>query len=577
MDPDLIDLVAALKGGDVDSARRAELLARLRRDEAFQELLVDQLRLLGMLKAVQSMEPRWLRLHDELGWEGRDDRKREDALMRRIAATRPRPSRAIWRLVASALAASALVGLCVFLWHARHGHVAQPGANAPATGAKQAAAPTPRPEAPPVDYEEALALVVRLEGVDWGPGEGPRPSEGDLVPAGRLHFRSGRVTLSMLNGVVLIAEGPADFDLLAPDRIFCRVGRLRSVVPKGAEGLVITSPAAAVLDLGTEFGLNVEPGGRSRVKVFHGRVEAVARLASGDQASSGLVMPRGVVEIDPARGSIRPAVGPDEEFAAPLDLPTPPLVLDPAYPAAVANSGPRAYWRFEALDEGRAFNEVEGREPLRAVGAVHLSEMDTHGNRSAVFPSAQPLQYLVMDGAWEPAGPDYAVELWFLTEAVDHSCLVAIPTPAGTNNHTLILETSSRNRHAMHPPGSVRYLDRWPPSSWGGHNVYSRRPYVPFRWHHLVAQRVDGRMELYVDGRLTRSSATEARQEPAPREVVLGRLSTIVEDGDDDATNDWIFRRAFVGRIDEVALYDHGLGAEEIGRHHSLVHPRGPR
>ena len=72
MEPDLRDLLACWRGDhDPGEARRATLVARLRDDEAFRRAFVDELCLLGMLKAVQSAEPRWLRLEDEVGWSAR--------------------------------------------------------------------------------------------------------------------------------------------------------------------------------------------------------------------------------------------------------------------------------------------------------------------------------------------------------------------------------------------------------------------------------------------------------------------------------------------------------------------------
>ena len=72
MDTDLQDLLTAwLDDKDFDEQRYAALLARLREDVAFRQTFIDEIRLLGMLKVVQSSEPRWLRLEDELGWLGR--------------------------------------------------------------------------------------------------------------------------------------------------------------------------------------------------------------------------------------------------------------------------------------------------------------------------------------------------------------------------------------------------------------------------------------------------------------------------------------------------------------------------
>ena len=59
MDTDLRDLLAAWLGEeDPGEERRLALLARLRNDVAFRGAFIDEIRLLGMLKVVQSSEPR---------------------------------------------------------------------------------------------------------------------------------------------------------------------------------------------------------------------------------------------------------------------------------------------------------------------------------------------------------------------------------------------------------------------------------------------------------------------------------------------------------------------------------------
>ena len=95
MEPDLADLMAAWLGRETEPARREELLARLRADEAFRRAFVDEIRMLGMLKTVQSPESRWLRLEDELGWSS-DESSRVEPLEDRIIKRLDGPIR--WRL-----------------------------------------------------------------------------------------------------------------------------------------------------------------------------------------------------------------------------------------------------------------------------------------------------------------------------------------------------------------------------------------------------------------------------------------------------------------------------------------------
>src|SRR5205823_12355505 len=125
-----------------------------------------------------------------------------------------------------------------------------------------------------------VAVVVKLDGAEWEPGE-PPPSEGSPLPTGPLRLRAGRVTLTLFNGVMLSLQGPADLDMTSVERILCRQGKLRARVPAGPEGFAVLAPGAAVVDLGTEFGLNVAADGKAELMVFEGMAELSVLNAEG--------------------------------------------------------------------------------------------------------------------------------------------------------------------------------------------------------------------------------------------------------------------------------------------------------
>ncbi|MHC5541551.1 LamG-like jellyroll fold domain-containing protein, partial [Singulisphaera rosea] len=109
MDDDLIDLLAAWRGKEINRPHAERLLARLREDGEFQQSFVDEIRLLGMLKAVQTAEPRWLLLQEMLGWGAEDsaeDEDHEDDIMRRVhgagSSTRPVSQPRLWGPLAAA-------------------------------------------------------------------------------------------------------------------------------------------------------------------------------------------------------------------------------------------------------------------------------------------------------------------------------------------------------------------------------------------------------------------------------------------------------------------------------------------
>jgi hypothetical protein len=561
MEQDLIDLISACKGEHVVQERRDQLLERLRKDDAFQQAFVDEIRMLGMLKAVQSMEPRWLRIQDILGWVSDSrtpDTEREDDFVRNLQIIVP-PRASASRKARAAVAAALLlsIGVTTVLLRTRaHPTLPIPLATKPYQS---------------VDVLDGLAMIVNLDEVRWESDGDPHPAIGDLIPPGRFHFRSGRVSLSLLSGVTIVVEGPADLDLVSIDQIFCRRGKLRARVPKGAEGLVISSPSSAVMDLGTEFGINIEDGGKSRVKVFEGKAEAVMRTGSDHETIVQYVRENQGFELDPQQGRFKSVEGAGG-FVAAVDIPAPSLILDRAYPATIMACGPSSYWRFESLKEGSIPNEVPGQPPLLVTGPISLTgKVDE--NQVVVYKSDEDCQYLAMDGLWGPApDPGYAVELWFLPGSIDHSALVSMAAPPDTNYHRFILELGSRNHHTLHRPAAVRFLDRWPAGQEGGRNIYSTPHYVPGRWHHLVGQMNRGRMELYLDEEPTYSFPADPARVVVACQLLFGRLSTVKDKSHE--LHRLIYSRPFVGRLDEVALYNRPLSIEEIRQHHRLATQR---
>src|SRR5262249_30719303 len=134
----------------------------------------------------------------------------------------------------------------------------------PRQGVQPQPASLPAQPAAGVKARNALGVVVTLDAVQWEAAPGPHPREGSVLPKGRYRMRSGRALLSFFTGVQVLVEGPADFELVSVDQMLCHSGKLRARIPKGSEGFLVSGPGALVVDLGTEFGLNVETGGRSR-------------------------------------------------------------------------------------------------------------------------------------------------------------------------------------------------------------------------------------------------------------------------------------------------------------------------
>jgi hypothetical protein len=555
MDQDLQDLLALWLGDhDPGEERRAALLERLRTDTDFRRAFAEEVRLLGMLKAVQSPEPRWLRLEDEVGWSARQREGVEALAGRVLGEWERRRRRRRWGRWSLATAAAVLLSAGLYVTF-----LSGPG-------------PRTRPETPAAGGGK-VATVIQVDNVQWQAG-GASPREGEEVTSGRLRLRGGRLTLAFYSGVSLTVEGPADLELLAADRVFFHYGKLRARVSRGAEGFTVVAAGYEVVDLGTEFALNLEPGGKSQVMVFEGEAAVSVLGKDGRSVRGALLERRRSVEVDPVAGHIQD-VPPRPEAFVPLGEYVPaPLELAPGYAAEVLAAKPWGYWRFESLVDGRVPNEVAGGPALTARGDITLKR-SPGGNRWARFRLDDHRQAFLMDGEWTPTRANgYAIELWVQADlpsrhAFGQTALVGLIAKDErlASNHVAYLELAGRGRRFPHEPCAVRFLDRWPAAMTGGSDVFSRRTVVPSLWHHIVGQKSGKTLELYVDGeQVGTSPASPDGKGPEDAattacRLIVGRLK---QRSLPPHTQEI---RPFEGRLDELAVYNRPLTREEIVRH----------
>ena len=119
--------------------------------------------------------------------------------------------------------------------------------------------------------DDGVAFLTLALDVEW---TGDRqPVVGEPLSPGRLQFSGGLVQLEFYSGAQLIVEGPADLDLVTSNEAVCHRGKLRAKVPEIARGFTVHSRHFELVDLGTEFGMDVSEGGTSEVQVFDGEVE----------------------------------------------------------------------------------------------------------------------------------------------------------------------------------------------------------------------------------------------------------------------------------------------------------------
>ncbi len=117
---------------------------------------------------------------------------------------------------------------------------------------------------------KGFAVLTEQSQAVW---ERSRPfSKGELIPAGTLHLLSGTVQLDLFSGVTLIAESDAEFEILSAMEMRVVRGKIRAQVPPPSQGFRIHTTQGQLVDLGTEFALDVGPD-HADVHVLDGEVE----------------------------------------------------------------------------------------------------------------------------------------------------------------------------------------------------------------------------------------------------------------------------------------------------------------
>jgi hypothetical protein len=536
MSEELHELLSAWHGNEISDERRELLLTKLRHDADLRNAFVTEARTFAMLHAVQAAEPRWLTLQDELGISDHNDHKEltfENRLLEAVQA-RPRPFVAAWwRPLAALTAVAAAVFASLFFF-------------SPPDATKNNVTDI----APAIENNDRLAVAVRIDAVDWDTKQKKTLQAGDSVSSGPLRFNKGHVTLAYISGVSVHIEGPADLVLVGPDRIICHQGNLRAKIVEGAEGFTIETPGAAIIDLGTEFGVHVDDGGLSQVVVYEGKAEASLLAADGTPRRTQMLSAAQSIELNPRAGTMR-SLAPRELLPAP-DLTIEPLPITKNYAQRVLAAGPLHYWRGENAQGDHLRDAAPGGMNLRIVGPIK-----TLDDGSLAFGETSEPQFLRAEGSWMPP-EDFAIELWFASTAFHNSTLAVVQAMAPDHGDLAMVELTRRNPATPLRPGRVRFLYRWPPGGTDGVNLHSSPLYVPYRWQHLVCQRRGGTLEMYLDGEPVGETGLQGLEQTIASSIRFGRLNE--ERHSPNA-------RQFQGRMAELAIYERALSHEEIQQH----------
>ena len=368
------------------------------------------------------------------------------------------------------------------------------------------------------------------------------PEDGRLETR-RYALASGMMTIEFRNGVKMTVRGPAEFEIVDEFRVILSRGQARAFAPESGHGFTIETPDADLVDLGTEFGVSVDPdSGESKVQVFDGRVDVKQRRGSAPIASLKFGDSARI-----HRGSVEPIRAPEPNtFPTPADL-------------AVArwqrldrelreDEDVLFYYAFNrrAEDDGRLVDEAEHGEAIhgKIVGARWVTGRWA-GKGALLFDRPGDAVELEIPGEL----PRFTFSAWLNVDRFDYG-LTPILNSAGWEEGDFHLQFS-RSQGTVFAAVFPSNLKSAPTSA-----------FPVERWVHLVAVvDIEARTaSTWVNGRLAIRSQLSEEAVSRPGFCRLG--AWFAEDPD----RKWGRSREFKGRMDEVVLWRRVLSPKEIRR-----------
>lgn len=233
---------------------------------------------------------------ESAGGGGGDTERSDGAVVSRRGSSGDRfiPGR-VWATVATVL----FLLLAGYLFFQQFGDASTTGGRPGGSGSTRNDAVVQNQE----QMSEGVAILTRLVDVQFATGTVPREA-GDAITTGRFAIESGFAQIEFFSGATVVVEGPAEMIVESSLRARVVKGRLRAMVPEVARGFTLEVDDLKIVDLGTEFGVDVQDN-RTDVQVFAGEVEI--HEPTDDPSEPTITRVRGGGAVIHQQGAIRTA------------------------------------------------------------------------------------------------------------------------------------------------------------------------------------------------------------------------------------------------------------------------------
>ena len=399
---------------------------------------------------------------------------------------------------------------------------------------------SPSAEPLAVPQENVAAILIDEAGAVFSQGKGP---QGARFEAGDYDLLSGIVHLRFARGAELVLNGPAHWTVKDEMHAFVKHGKMRAIVPPSAKGFTISTPSAEYIDLGTEFGLDVDRNnGSSDLFVFDGQVNVTDKATNKvveevlEGASTRYVA--GVAKTAPAFHS--------RNFTTPNQIG---LIRWHEYARNLLHSpGLIAFFPFQRTpDDSELANQVDAKESV----ALRVPNGRIEGARwtSGRWPGKDSLLF---------DGDDEFVQIDVSGEAKEITIAAWIKIDRLDYEMNAILNSDYGDDGDVHFQMTRQGLLRGGVQGGETNDTFIGEPLALGNWLHVaMVISVPDRMRwVYANGKLVRQGNLQREVKMTPGSCRLGNWLPVVGHSKRN--------RAFRGRIDELAIWDRALLESEL-------------
>lgn len=366
-------------------------------------------------------------------------------------------------------------------------------------------------------------------------------------------------------------EGPAGMVLMADGGVNLNHGKLTACVAL-EDGIFAVETPLGRFEVTADASIGVAVLRRSvEIHVYRGDAKVITSWTSDAAWSNNLDVHAGqsmqLATTEAGNLEIARGIAAPDFFVSQLSMTDDLLDISENYVAAIKQTSPVCYWRFNQPVNGFIRNEMADRYHGQVCGNTEwVEELDNWTVKLGTWRISDNVpSHIVADRTLESVGvQSYSLEAWVKPSHFHTATIAALlsPNPDAPGLHGLLLELGGPTSIYVdrEHPGRVRFLHRNPPEFSGGNSCFSSVAYGLRKWQHIVVVKDNSEMRLYIDGQQV-SKCEDATPLPDGLLLLVGQL-----DRERNA-------RLFIGQLDELAYYERALSAEEIQQHYRLVRP----